>query len=90
MALLFLPFFMNFADKNMKITVNGKEQTIQNPVNISELLKINNVAKPEMVSVQLNGNFLAKENFTQTFPKENDEIEFLYFMGGGSLPAQSR
>ena len=68
----------------MKIKVNGKDQTIQkNLVSVSELLKRNNVESVEMVSVQLNGNFIDKNNFEKTLLKEKDELDFLYFMGGG-------
>lgn len=69
----------------MKITVNGKEQMIdKNSVSVSELLVINNVEMPDMVSVQLNGKFVKRENFGNTFLKNADEVDFLYFMGGGS------
>jgi sulfur carrier protein len=37
-----------------------------------------------MVSIQLNGNFVVREKYTTTQLKEGDEIDFLYFMGGGS------
>ena len=37
-----------------------------------------------MVSVQLNGEFVAKENFGGTALKEGDAVDFLYFMGGGA------
>ena len=68
----------------MKIKVNGKDQTIQkNAVSVSEVLKRNNVESVEMVSVQLNGNFIDKNTFEKTLLKENDELDFLYFMGGG-------
>ena len=68
----------------MKIKVNGKDQSIQkSEVSVSELLKINKVESIEMVSVQLNGNFLDKNDFDKISLKENDELDFLYFMGGG-------
>ena len=68
----------------MKIKVNGKDQLIQkNEVSVSELLKKNNVESIEMVSVQLNGNFINKNDFDKISLKENDELDFLYFMGGG-------
>ena len=38
---------------------------------------------PEMVSVEYNGEILDRENFDSTAVKDGDEIEFLYFMGGG-------
>ena len=70
----------------MKIKVNGKDQSIQkNAVSVSELLKRNNVESVEMVSVQLNGNFIDKNNFEKTLLKEKDELDFLYFMGGGEI-----
>ncbi|MDP3002210.1 MAG: sulfur carrier protein ThiS [Bacteroidales bacterium] len=68
----------------MKIKVNGKDQSIQeNAVSVSELLKRNEVESIEMVSVQLNGNFIDKNDFDKISLIENDELDFLYFMGGG-------
>lgn len=68
----------------MKIKVNNKQQEIEGgKINISELLVENNVEMPEMVSVQLNGELVKREDFEDTSVKENDEVDFLYFMGGG-------
>ncbi len=52
---------------------------------IAELLKIENVEMPDMVSVQLNGEFVERDQFTTLVVKEDDQVEFLYFMGGGSF-----
>ncbi len=69
----------------MKIKVNNKERLIDGvAVSITELLKKENVENPQMVSVQLNGEFVDKDKFDALKLKDNDEIEFLYFMGGGS------
>lgn len=67
-----------------KITVNGIAQETALPLTLSELIVKNNVANPEMVSVQINDNFIEREKFDTTQINEGDEIEFLYFMGGGS------
>ena len=67
-----------------KIQVNGKDQEYELPLTLIDLIKKNNVAQPEMVSVQLNGEFLLSEKFETTLLSEGDEVEFLYFMGGGS------
>ena len=40
---------------------------------------------PEMVTVELNGDIVDRENFDSTFIKSDDKLEFLYFMGGGSF-----
>lgn len=68
-----------------KIQVNGKEQEFEpSSVSILELIKLNNVQQPEMVSVQLNGEFVDREDFNSTLVKDKDEVDFLYFMGGGA------
>ena len=67
-----------------QIKVNGNEQDIKLPLTLSELLIINKVAEPNMVSIQINGSFVVREEYDTTKLNENDEVDFLYFMGGGS------
>ena len=68
----------------MRVKINNKEQQLDKAVSVAELLVKNNVEMPDMVSVQLNGEFVQRANFSSTLIKENDEIDFLYFMGGGA------
>ena len=69
----------------MRIRINGDDKTLDgNGLSVTDLLKAQNVEMPEMVSVQLNGSFVAREAFPTTNIKDNDEVDFLYFMGGGS------
>jgi len=68
----------------MKLTINGKEKELQqDSLKVTELLKLENVEMPEMVSVEVNGDFLDREAFATKDVKDGDKIEFLYFMGGG-------
>ena len=70
----------------MKIKVNGKEQEFdQTQIGLIELLQQNKVTKPELVSVQLNNLFVKREAYQETVLHENDEVDFLFFMGGGNL-----
>ena len=70
----------------MQITVNGEASELHEiEVNLSKLLKIRKVESPEMVAVQLNGEFVDLQSYETTYLKPGDNIEFLYFMGGGSL-----
>jgi len=39
--------------------------------------------QPDYVTVQRNDEFVDREAFPSTFVEEGDNIEFLYFMGGG-------
>ena len=68
----------------MEVKINGELETIEKEsVTVSELLKLKDVKMPEMVSVEHNGEMLEREQFDSTVVKAGDEIEFLYFMGGG-------
>ncbi|MDR0761530.1 MAG: sulfur carrier protein ThiS [Campylobacteraceae bacterium] len=69
----------------MKININGDtKEFLQGKLSVAELLKIEKVEMPDMVSVQLNDEFLRQHEYEETFLKENDVINFLYFMGGGA------
>jgi sulfur carrier protein len=69
----------------MQITVNGEANELQEAgVNLSRLLELRQVESPEMVAVQLNGEFVNMANYPSTFLKAGDDVDFLYFMGGGS------
>ena len=67
-----------------KITVNGEVQEVQSGISLTELIKQNNVEQPEMVSVQLNDDFVDRNEWDSLEIKEGDTVDFLYFMGGGS------
>jgi len=66
------------------ILVNGKVQEVEVPISLIELIKNNKVEQPEMVSIQVNGEFVDRDSFETTQINTNDEVDFLYFMGGGS------
>tara|TARA_Y100001970_G_scaffold80360_1_gene102098 strand:+ start:2415 stop:2621 length:207 start_codon:yes stop_codon:yes gene_type:complete len=68
----------------MKIKLNGEETTLdKDSITISELLALKDVKMPDMVSVEHNGDILDRDKFDSTQVKEADQVEFLYFMGGG-------
>lgn len=66
-----------------KIIVNEEVQEVSLPLNVTQLIAQNNVEQPEMVSVQVNDEFLDRDEWEKTELKEGDRIDFLYFMGGG-------
>lgn len=69
----------------MKIQVNGKIQEIeQETVPVLTLLELLHIESPDMVSVQLNGNIIQRQDYEKDSVKNGDKVEFLYFMGGGS------
>ncbi len=67
-----------------KIYVNGKEQEATVPVTLIDLIRKNKVEQPEMVSIQVNGEFVDRSEYNSAQINAGDEVDFLYFMGGGS------
>lgn len=71
----------------MKITVAGEKKDVKDGITIAELIEQENVENPLYVTVSVNEEFAVREEFETKALKEGDEVEFLYFMGGGR-PAQ--
>ena len=69
----------------MIITVAGEKKEVKDGITVAELIVQENVETPEYVTVTINDEFIEKEQFESTVIKKNDNVEFLYFMGGGSL-----
>ena len=69
----------------MNLVINGKETKITDGLTVNQLLAQENVQMPDMVSVELNGQILKRTKFEEAILKDNDKVEFLYFMGGGSV-----
>lgn len=67
------------------IKVNGESQVVELPLTVEELIKQNNVENPELVSVQVNEEFLDRNEYATRQVEEGDEIDFLFFMGGGQI-----
>ncbi len=69
----------------MQIKVNGEScQLADENITVAALLVVKEVESPDMVSVQLNGEVIEREQYETVTLAENDEVDFLYFMGGGS------
>lgn len=68
----------------MELTINGEVKVLmESSLTVVQLLSVESVKSPDMVSVQLNGEFVERSRFSETTVKNGDELDFLYFMGGG-------
>ena len=67
----------------MRITINGKPEEVEAGSTVASLLAKREV-EPRMVSVELNGRILDREGFGDAKLSEGDELELLFFMGGGA------
>jgi len=66
----------------MHITVNGQAKTVA-AASIAALLTELEVKSPDQVAVELNGGILYRSDYASTPLKDGDQVEFVYFMGGG-------
>ena len=69
----------------MTITVAGNKKEVKDGLTLPELIELENVESPLYVTVSINEEFIKKDDEASVVLKEGDSIEFLYFMGGGSL-----
>ena len=67
----------------MKITVGGEAKEVKDGLTLTELIEQENVETPEYVTVSINEEFVESAAKETTVLKEGDNVEFLYFMGGG-------
>jgi sulfur carrier protein len=70
---------------SMRITANGKPLELPGELSVTQLLTEVRVEMPDYVSVQINDEMILRADFDKTLVKEGAVVEFLYFMGGGSL-----
>ena len=65
----------------MQVKINGKPEEVQGAT-VLDLLKAKNI-DPHMVAVELNNSMLERDHLATTSVKEGDQLEFLFYMGGG-------
>lgn len=67
----------------MNIVINGKEENLKTSISISQVLKKKKI-RPEVVTVELNGRIIKKNQYARMMLKADDSLEFVYYMGGGT------
>ncbi len=67
----------------MKISVAGAKKEFDEGLTVSKLIELENVETPQYVTVSVNEEFIDPGDFDTLALKEGDDVEFLYFMGGG-------
>ena len=66
----------------MKLTINGKNVTLDKPTTVSEYLAANGY-KPARIAVEINEVILPKDQYETHNLCEGDLVEIVTFMGGG-------
>ena len=68
---------------DVTVTLNGKPRQVEDGVSLLELLKVLDVA-PSRVVIEHNREIRRKDDFAKTVVHDGDELELVYFVGGGS------
>ena len=66
-------------------TIAGNVKDIKEGTTLAQLVVDEKVENPEYVTVTVNDDFVENHDLANVTLKENDVVEFLYFMGGGSF-----
>ena len=69
----------------MTITVAGEKKQVADGITVAGLIEAEKVETPQYVTVSVNEEFVDAGSFETHTLKEGDEVEFLYFMGGGAF-----
>lgn len=67
----------------MKLTVTGNKKEYADGLTVAKLLEQEQVKTPEYVTVSVNDAFIPSGAFAETVLNDGDNVELLYFMGGG-------
>jgi len=67
----------------MKITVAGNIREYEDGLSVARLIELENVEMPDYVTITVNDDFVDNDRRAETVLAEGDQVEFLYFMGGG-------
>jgi cysteine synthase A len=73
----------------MTIYLNGKEEKIEEYTSLAKLLEVKKI-RPEVVTVEVNGEIIKREDYSKKTLKEGDKLEFVYYMGGGGSNREQR
>ncbi len=65
----------------MQVKINGKPEDIPDGT-VLDLLNSKKI-EPQMVAVEVNDTVLDRDHLATTTLKEGDQIELLFYMGGG-------
>ena len=67
----------------MTITVTGTKKEVADGLTLAQLVIDEKVETPEYVTASVNEEFISSSSFEDTVLKEGDNVEFIYFVGGG-------
>ena len=67
----------------MKITVAGRERAYPDGATLLDVTQAENVENPRYITAVVNDDYVRYDDFAAAVLQDGDNVEFVYFMGGG-------
>jgi len=67
----------------LRVYVNGEAKELSAPLSLSELITQLDLP-PQRIAVELNRDVVRRHDWSSTLLQENDRLEIVHFVGGGS------
>ena len=68
--------------KELRVQVNGEIRSVADQSTLSDLVDELSLA-PARIAVELNGEVVLRNNWSETVLSEGDRLEVVHFVGGG-------
>ena len=68
----------------MRVYVNGEAKELSDRISLSELITQLNLPA-ERIAVELNRNVVRRNDWSTTMLADDDSLEIVHFVGGGSV-----
>ena len=65
-----------------KIQLNGSPYEINNGTSLNQLINMLNLKKNK-IAIEINGEIIEKNKYTNTILNKDDKVEIVHFIGGG-------
>jgi len=67
----------------LRIDVNGQSRVVEDSLSLAQLVVSLNL-KPEQIAIELNQSVVRRKHWPETMLNEDDRVEIVHFVGGGS------
>ena len=67
----------------MNLNISGTQKKYEDGITLAVLVEKEKIQTPQYVTASVNDEFISASDFENVTLKDGDNIEFLYFMGGG-------
>ncbi len=75
---------MNARNNLLRLEINGERRELATGLSLQELVQFLKL-KPEQIAIELNQVVIRRTEWARTMLKEDDRVEIVHFVGGGSV-----